>query len=48
MCGRGREMYGEGVTFGDSNEPFFALVKKDPNLAKLEAFEKSEEQVAAG
>lgn len=41
-------MYGEGVTFGDSNKPFFVLMKKDPYLAKLEAFEKSEKRVAAG
>lgn len=41
-------MYGEGVTFGDINEPFFVLVKKDPDLAKLEAFEESEKRVAAG
>lgn len=41
-------MYEEGVTFGDSNELFFVLVKKDPDLAELEAFEKSEKQVAAG
>lgn len=48
MCRRGRETYGDGVTFGDSNEPFFVPVKKDPNLAILEAFEKSEKRVAAG
>lgn len=41
-------MYEEGVTFGDSSELFFVLVKKDPDLAKLEAFEKSEKQVVAG
>ena len=41
-------MYGEGVIFGDSNETFSVVVKKDPNLAKLEASEKSEKQVAAG
>lgn len=48
MCRRGRETYEEGVTFGDSSELFFVLVKKDPDLAKLEAFEKSEKQVVAG
>lgn len=41
-------MYGVGVTFGDSKGLFFVLVKKDPDLAKLEAFEKSEEQLDPG
>lgn len=41
-------MYVEGVTFGDSSEPFCVSVKKKPDLAKLEAFEKCEERIAAG
>lgn len=42
-------MYVEGVTFGDSNELFCVSVKKkESDLAKLEAFEKCEERIAAG
>lgn len=49
MSRRRREICGEGDTFGDSNEPFFyVLVKKDSDLAKLEAFEKSKKRVTAG